>query len=395
MLGRLAPPFDEKSIMKRIATLTALFSLVIAVHAQQQEGNKMSFRNAKVIKGSENSIVREIESAVIIPGQTHEDLWVHPNLVTIPGDPIKMEISLRSTDRKGGDRHTVFNYFQTADDFQTLGPIEIPEAEAWQRIGLVQSDFRSTGDEIPKLPKGEWHWARNSVCLGSSTIIYPFLTREGELRSVKTVVAFRRGDTFVPLYVSNALTNKVGRGLLEPQIVQYNGSLYMTMRAEDGFGYVSVSKDEGRSWGEPQVWCWDNREKIDMHTTMTKLLSHSSGLLLVYTRIRRDNSHVFRNRAPLHCADVDPTTLSLGRSTERILIPNKGIPVGNFWVWPIDKRKSYVVVTEWPRDGRKENGDTWLAKIYWKQTNEQMTTEGYEGVSLKRPSNTPDAGDGK
>ena len=107
----------------QVATLTILLSLAIAVRAQQAGVAKMSFRNAAVVEGAENSMVREIQSAVIIPGETHEDLWVHPNLVTIPGDPIRIELALRSTDRRGGDRHTVWNYFRTDDDFESLRPI--------------------------------------------------------------------------------------------------------------------------------------------------------------------------------------------------------------------------------------------------------------------------------
>jgi hypothetical protein len=138
------------------------------------------------------------------------------------------------------------------------------------------------------------------------------------------------------------------------------------MRAEDGRGYVAVSEEAGRTWREPQSWRWDDGEPIAMHTTMTTLPAHPGGLLLVYTRIRDDNRDVFRGRAPLHCTDIDPATLTLRRSTERIVVPNRGLPVGNFWVWPIDEDRSYVAVAEWPRDGRAENGDTWLAKIYWR-----------------------------
>jgi len=352
----------------------------------------MSFRSAQVVKGAENSLVREIESAVIVPGETHEDLWVHPNLVTVPGNPIQIELALRSTDRRGGDKHTLFNYFRTDDEFQSLRPIAKPTAPAWRRIGLTPKDFAAPLDGGPELPKGEWHWARNSLQLDSQTILYPFLTREGQRRSVRTVAARQHGGKFVPLYVSNALANQAGRGLLEPQIAEYAGRLYMTMRAEDGCGYLSVSEDQGRSWNEPRAWRWQDGGNIPMHTTMTKLLSHSDGLLLVYTRIRKDNTDVFRSRAPLHCADVDPATLSLRRSTERILIPNKGVPVGNFWVWPIDQHKSYVTATGWPRDGRKQNGDTWLAKIHWQRPNEQMTAAGRERSALDTSSSKPAAG---
>lgn len=50
-----------------------------------------------------NSLVRDVEAMVIIPGESHEDLWVHPNLVTIPGDPVRIELALRATDRRGGE----------------------------------------------------------------------------------------------------------------------------------------------------------------------------------------------------------------------------------------------------------------------------------------------------
>jgi len=215
----------------------------------------MSFRNPEVVKGADSSIVQNIASAVIIPGDTHEDLWGHPNLVTIPGNPVQIEVALRSTDRRGGDRQTAFNHFRTDDDFQSLQPIEKPTAPDWERIGLTSEDFDVAHNGGPGLPDGEWHWARNSVPLASRTILH------SRRRGVGTTV-----------------------------------------------------------------------KPIPMHTTMTKLLSHSDGLLLVYTRIREDNRDVFRSRAPLRCADVDPGTLSLRRSTERILIPNNGLPVGNFWV---------------------------------------------------------------
>ena len=75
---------------------------------------------------------------------------------------------------------------------------------------------------------------------------------------------------------------------------------------------------------------------------------------------------------------------SYGRmSFQNPIVTDRGLPVGNFWVWPIDQQRSYVAVAEWPRDGRKENGDTWLAKIHWKRTNQQMTPDGYERAGLR------------
>ena len=54
-----------------------------------------------------------------------------------------------------------------------------------------------------------------------------------------------------------------------------------------------------------------------------------------------------------------------------------------FWVWPIDQQQSYVVVAEWARDGRKDYGDTWLAKLYWKNPNRQLTRDGHDLAHLR------------
>ena len=365
------------STRQRIVILAALFSLVIAGNAQEEGSLQMSFQSPMAIRGAKESIVQEIESAVIIPGDTHEDLWVHPNLVTTPGDPIAIELALRSTDRKGRDKHTVFNCFRTDDDFKTIHPIAECSGESWRRIGLKGEDFIGWRSLIPGMEYSIWHWDRNGIYLDAETILYPYYTiLPNNSFTVFTIAARKSGDQFEVLYGSNGLTNNIKRGFIEPQMVQYKDRLYMTMRAEDGYGYITTSDNKGRSWQEVKAWTWDDGSKIPMHTTMTKLLSHSDGLVLVYTRIRDDNDNAFRNRAPLHCADVDPANLSLKRCTERIIVPNKGMPLGNFWVWPINQHKSYVTVAEWPRDDRKENGDVWLAKIHWKRPNQQMTPEG-------------------
>jgi hypothetical protein len=52
-------------------------------------------------------------------------------------------------------------------------------------------------------------------------------------------------------------------------------------------------------------------------------------------------------------------------------------------VWPIDQLQSYVVVAEWARDGRKDNGDTWPAKLYWKNPNRQLTRDSHDLAALR------------
>ena len=130
--------------------------------------------------------------------------------------------------------------------------------------------------------------------------------RCGVCFSVFTIAARKSGDQFKTLYGSNGLTNDIRRGFGESQIAFHDNRLYMTMRTENGFGYVTPSDDAGRSRRKAQPWIWDYGSRVSMHSTMTNLLSHSHGLALVYTRIRDDNAEVFRNRAPLLCTDADP-----------------------------------------------------------------------------------------
>ncbi len=222
----------------------------------------------------------------------------------------------------------------------------------------------------------------------ANTVMQAFTTREGNRYSVQSLVARLEGDKLVPLKISNAWSNEKGRGLYEPHIAGFRGRFFMTVRAEDGCGYVMASADGGRSWSKPKPWTWDSGEFIPMNQTMTKFAAHSDGVTLVYTRIRDDNQAVFRNRSPLHVADVDLDTLSLKRSTERIIVPyrpspGKGLPVGNFWVWPVSPGETAVTTAEWPRDGRPENGDIWLAKIIWKNPNQLLTPEGQERVLVE------------
>ena len=49
-----------------------------------------------------------------------------------------------------------------------------------------------------------------------------------------------------------------------------DGKVWMTIRAEDGHGYVSVS-DDGLTWAEPTAWKWDDGGDVAMSTTVISL----------------------------------------------------------------------------------------------------------------------------
>lgn len=183
------------------------------------------------------------------------------------------------------------------------------------------------------------------------------------------------GSELRVLETGNALGNSVGRGLLEPSVTSFGGRFYMTIRAEDQRGYVAVS-DNGIHYEPQQPWTWDDGEPLITSTTQQHWLTHSDGLFLVYTRRDAQNEKVIRWRAPLWVAQVDPRTLRLVRSTERLLLPLIGdgvnspelVPImGNFGVCNASASESWVTDGSWcPKTNR---GELQLARVRWSKPN--------------------------
>ena len=106
---------------------------------------------------------------------------------------------------------------------------------------------------------------------------------KGKPRDVCGVLCSFDGSDLVIKKTGPALSNSKGRGLLEPSITRFQNRIYLTIRAEDNRGYVSVS-DDGLNYAPQQAWAWENGEPLDMSTTQQHWLTHSDGLFLVYTR---------------------------------------------------------------------------------------------------------------
>ncbi|WP_153555361.1 sialidase family protein [Roseimaritima sediminicola] len=167
-----------------------------------------------------------------------------------------------------------------------------------------------------------------------------------------------------------------GRGLLEPSVTRHGDRYWITIRAEDGRGYVSTSED-GLEWEEKQPWTWDDGTPLDMSTTQQHWVNHSDGLFLVYTRKDPSNLNVMRWRSPLWIARVDREKRCLIRATEQVVLPLVGDGVddpqhvalmGNFHVTHASEDETWVTVGEWmPRAGYR--GDVLLARIRWSKPN--------------------------
>lgn len=146
--------------------------------------------------------------------------------------------------------------------------------------------------------------------------------------------------------IGNDLSVPVPRGIGEPSIVSYNGEYLLALR-NDVSGYVSKGKD-GLHYIEPKELVFDDGENVGNYNTQQHWIKGGNKLYMVYTRKGANNDHVFRHRAPLFIAEFDAEKMCLIRSTEQIVVPNRGARLGNFGCQSFnDGKEGFVFAAEW------------------------------------------------
>jgi hypothetical protein len=212
------------------------------------------------------------------------------------------------------------------------------------------------------------------ITLSDGDILIPLSVGQqpGVPRYVCTVRCVFNGDVLRINDIGNKLELPVGRGLLEPSLAFYKSKYYMTIRAEDGHGYITDSRD-GLFWATIKPWSWEDGTRLSMSSTQQRWISNANGLYLVYTRKAHNNINVMRWRAPLYIANVDPHKLYLVRSSEKVVFPISGDGInnpehvarmGNFHTTTISDNEAWVTMGETlPAEGWK--GNTLLARIKW------------------------------
>ena len=191
------------------------------------------------------------------------------------------------------------------------------------------------------------------------------------------------GEEMTYLKHGSELSIPIKRGLYEPSVTQFSDRFFLTMRNDD-HGYVSVS-DDGLNYSEPKRWTFDDGSNLGNYNTQQHWVSHSDALFLVYTRRGASNDHVFRHRAPLFIARVDPDKLTIIRDSEQVLVPEKGARLGNFGVTEVSPNETWVTVTEWmqapgpnyhdptPLIERGADNRIWVAKLKWQKPNKNFS----------------------
>lgn len=255
--------------------------------------------------------------------------------------------------RRPRPRHTSYAVYNPAND----------QWGEWQQLEMPAGDtFYDSGAGCVQrydLPNGE--------------ILLPIYYHPPKMNSQVTVLRCSfDGKTLRYLEQGNQMgvANKT-RGLHEPSLTHFNGEYFLTIR-NDKLGYITRSKD-GLNYEPIKPWTFDDGQPLGNYNTQQHWVTHSDGLFLVYTRRGANNDHVFRHRAPLFMAQVNPKTLQVIRKTERILVKERGARLGNFGVTDVSPDETWVTVSEWmqPKGVEKHgsDGSVYVARINWSKPN--------------------------
>ena len=153
------------------------------------------------------------------------------------------------------------------------------------------------------------------------------------------------GERMEVLEIGNKLVTDVPRGYDEPSLIKFGDEYFLCIR-NDVTGFVKKSCD-GLHFDEPRELCFEDGENLGNYNTQQHWLTGGGRLWLVYTRRAGINDHIFRHRAPLFIAEVDPKTLRVKRETEKIAVVERGARLGNFGCQSYSEREGYIFVSEW------------------------------------------------
>lgn len=233
----------------------------------------------------------------------------------------------------------------------------------WQALELPEEpiyyETNACADQRVDMPNGD--------------ILFPIYYRAEGVEPFTTSVirCSFDGESLTYLERGSQLSIDIERGLFEPSLTKYDDQYYLTMR-NDKKGYWAESSD-GLTFSEPEVWHFDTGEELGTYNTMQHWVTHSEGLYLVYTRRGANNDHIIRHRAPLFISEVDTATMSLIKSSEKVIVPNRGARLGNFSVSNINENETWITVAElMVGEGEEEygaNGNVFAAKILWSKPN--------------------------
>jgi len=243
-----------------------------------------------------------------------------------------------------------------------------PSTNQWTRWNMLA--LPETEGKFFLVAPGCVQWLVNAD--GSLLLPVYFKGPAGEDYAVTVLHCAFDGRELTYLQHGSELTMVGGRGFAEPSLALYRGKYYLTLR-NDAAAYVTTSHD-GLHFEPVRKWTFDDGQPLGSYNTQAHWLTHREGLFLAYTRRGANNDHIVRHRAPLFMAQIDAEQLHVLRATEQVLLPERGVMLGNFGAAAITAEESWVTDSEYILSGtpdpRGANGTTWLARVRWSRLND-------------------------
>jgi hypothetical protein len=238
-----------------------------------------------------------------------------------------------------------------------------PKTKCWSRWKMLE--MPDTDSKFFLVAPGCVQWLVND----DGTLLLPVYYRgpTGSDYSVTVLHCGFDGQTLRYLAHGDELRLAGARGLAEPSLARFRGKYYLTLR-NDARGYVTKS-DDGLRFAPIRPWTFDDGQELGSYNTQQHWLVHRDGLFLAYTRRGANNDHITRNRAPLFLAQVDPDKHHVRRGTEKVLMPERGVMLGNFGAAAITDEESWAtdaefIVAEKPH-ARGADGSVFVARVRW------------------------------
>ena len=236
-------------------------------------------------------------------------------------------------------------------------PILAPSAGCSQRVDLPDGDILLP---LRYLPSADLNRDTDTFDYSDEKVLYKSIVARCGFDGQTLTYKGHGSEHSITRDHSRRLARRRGvefsaRGLAEPSLATFQGSYFLTLRA-DHSAFVTRG-DDGIHFDEVREWTFDDGEILGSYCTQQHWATIGSHLYLLYNRPCGDNEHVFRHRAPIFIAEVDPERLQVIRATERVAIPENSAAMGNFGVCQICENESWVTCGEGMRTGARE-GDT-------------------------------------
>ena len=168
------------------------------------------------------------------------------------------------------------------------------------------------------------------------------------------------------------------RGMIEPTLAEMaDGRLLCVMRGSNGgskdpkclipsYRWHSVSQDGGHHWSKPEPWTYDDGTRFYSPSSMSQLLTHSSGRHFWLGNISPSNCRANNPRYPLVIGEVHPKTLRLIKDSVLVIDTKRpeepGLNLSHWWAF--DDRQTHDIVIVGSRHGERYKSHTpWLWRV--------------------------------